>query len=454
MKDLWIFFENLNEVVYVSDMDTYEMIYMNRKAREIYGFESSSSMIGRKCYEILCRCSCPCTTCTNAKLEPNKFYEWKYHNPILNKTFALKETILLQDGKRYRLIISIDITVQEKQQLIIKEFSNSEAMINDALRLSLSASSPEKSLTVLLQHLGESLKGDRIYIFEETPDHHYRNTYEWCAHDISPQKDWLQHVPYEVVKFWFDYFHRDQNIVIKDVDSIRESDPLIYEYLIPQNIHSLIACPLVFNQKIFGFYGIDNPPLEHLHHISTMFQVLSHFIVSIIRRRDLVKRLENMSYYDQLTGALNRHAMNKFIAHVDHTKSIGLIYCDVMGLKKVNDNCGHLKGDDLLIRTNECLKKVFPLDAIYRIGGDEFLIMQSDIPQETLLLQIQTLRKKMPAYSVSMALGHSWRPSCNGQIINLLKEADALMYEDKRHYYQQTSNDRRQPKEKPLNVEI
>lgn len=445
MKDLWNFFETLNEVVYVSDMDTHELVYINRRAREVYGFESNDEIIGRKCYEVLMRCSCPCTTCTNEKLEPNKFYEWKYHIPILNKTYALKETVLLQDEKRYHLTISIDVTVQEEQQMIIEEFSSSEALINDALRLSLSASSPEKSLTVLLQHLGESLKGDRIYIFEETQKNLYSNTYEWCAHNISPEKNRLQNIPYEVVKFWFDYFQRDQNIIIEDVDAIRESDPMIYEYLIPQNIHSLIACPLVFNQKIFGFYGIDNPPIEHLHHISTMFQVLSHFIVSIIRRRDLVKRLENMSYYDQLTGALNRHSMNEFIANVNHTKSIGLIYCDVMGLKKLNDSCGHLKGDDLLIRTNECLKEVFPLDSIYRIGGDEFLIMQSGLSRETLLLQIQTLREKMPEYKVSMALGHAWRPSCNGQIITLLKEADALMYEDKRHYYQQASNDRRQP---------
>lgn len=53
MGKLWEFFENMNEIVYVSDMDTYRLVYMNKKARSIYEIDSVEQLAGRKCYEIL-----------------------------------------------------------------------------------------------------------------------------------------------------------------------------------------------------------------------------------------------------------------------------------------------------------------------------------------------------------------------------------------------------------------
>ena len=67
-------------------------------------------------------------------------------------------------------------------------------------------------------------------------------------------------------------------------------------------------------RRLIGFYGIDNPPLELMSHISFTLQLFGHFISSILKRRDLVERLENLSFYDQLTGAKNRHAMNEFLS--------------------------------------------------------------------------------------------------------------------------------------------
>ena len=51
MEKIWEFYENLNEIVYTADMDSYELIYMNSKAREVYGYSSDSEFKGKKCYE-------------------------------------------------------------------------------------------------------------------------------------------------------------------------------------------------------------------------------------------------------------------------------------------------------------------------------------------------------------------------------------------------------------------
>ena len=54
-----------------------------------------------------------------------------------------------------------------------------------------------------------------------------------------------------------------------------------------------------------------------------------------------MERLENLSFYDQLTGAKNRHAMNEFLSVLPIKTSLGILYADVMGLKQINDTQGH-----------------------------------------------------------------------------------------------------------------
>lgn len=435
MKEIWEFFETLDEIVYVADMDTYELVYLNRRARMNHNITSLEDIKGRKCYQVLQGCSSPCAMCTNAHLKSGEFYEWTYYNPRVKRTFALKDTVLLKDDRRYRMELSVDISDQELQRRVIEDFTAIEAMVNNGLRLALSAQTPEMSLNILMQYLGQSLSSERVYIFEETSEHTYNNTYEWCAHGVLPQKDNLQNVPYDTVKIWYQSFLKNENILIHDIEALRDTDHLMYETLAPQNIHSLVVSPLIFQKEIIGFYGVDNPPENILNHISVMFQVLGHFIVSILRRRDLVQKLEILSYYDQLTGAKNRHGMNEFIASVRHHDSIGILYCDILGLKKVNDTKGHLAGDALLVRSCECLLRQFPKDSIFRVGGDEFMVMISGISMETMRQHVRALQEDMPRHDLCMSLGWVWRPQCNGRITELIKEADHLMYEEKRRYY-------------------
>ncbi len=443
MANFWDIYENLKEVVYVSDMDSYELVYLNRYGRDKFGITNLNEIKGKLCYNILQNCSSPCSICTNHRLTPDVFYEWRYYNGLLGTTFLIKDTMVEQDGRRYRLEIAIDIGETDKQKRAIKEFTSNEAMVNDALRLSLTQATPEKSIEVLLKHLGQSLRSDRVYIFEQLDDNTLCNTYEWCAGGVEPQKDFLQEVPFEVAELWYDAFRKNENIVVKSLDSIRLSHPKVYETLLPQQIDSLVVSPLIIDDKIIGFYGVDNPPKEFLNHISVMFMVLGYFLASILKRRNLVERLEKLSYYDPLTGALNRHGMNEFIANVDSQNSIGLIYCDVMGLKRVNDTLGHLAGDDLLVRAYECLCSIFEKEYVFRIGGDEFLIMGSGVPEERIVADMEKLKNSMVYFNLNFAIGHAWAEKCDGKITELMKLADRRMYKDKEEYYSYNPNDRR-----------
>ena len=78
MSDRWGFFDNINEIVYVSDLENYELVYMNKKALEVYGINSLEEVRGRSCHQILRGSSSPCTFCSGFASEPGCFEERQY----------------------------------------------------------------------------------------------------------------------------------------------------------------------------------------------------------------------------------------------------------------------------------------------------------------------------------------------------------------------------------------
>ena len=120
------------------------------------------------------------------------------------------------------------------------------------------------------------------------------------------------------------------------------------------------------------------------------------------------------------------------------------MYCDITGLKRVNDSQGHAAGDRLILNACDCLKEVFDGYGLFRIGGDELLALCSGIAEDALDKKVAELRQIMPEYEVVMAVGAVWRPDSKAGIDRLLSEADRLMYDDKAAYYSTSSDlDRR-----------
>ena len=437
IEKMWEVYENLNEIIYVSDADTYNLVYMNRKAREMFGNVSIEELRRRKCYSLLQGCNSPCEICTNDKIKAGEFYEWTYYNPVIDKKFALKDTIFIEDNRRYRMEIAIDMTIQDHQEKVIKSFVNNEIVISEGLKMALAEDSPEKSIMVLLEYLGKAFKGERAYIFEETSPNFVANTYEWCANGVSVQIENLIDIPEQQLEDWYVQFRQNKSVVIKNLEDTKYTSPDIYSILKPQDIVTLVVCPLIFRKKIIGFYGIDNPPADNLDNTMIMLNVMASFIVSIINRRELFRKLTNISYYDRLTGAGNRYAMESSINEIDLNKSIGVIYGDVMNLKNTNDTEGHLEGDKLLLQSYDHLCRYFDKKDIFRIGGDEFVVICSAISKDDFKKRIASIKNDMENSKAKIALGHIWKDICDEKIENLIVQADQLMYEEKRRYYNQ-----------------
>lgn len=443
MKRIWEFFENMDEVVYAADMETYQLVYLNKRGRDILHIPDMKDISGKKCYEVLQGSSSPCAMCTNKELVPGQFKEWSYYNPIFHKHLRLKDTMVCADNRCYRFEISLDDSRTHQQSDLIHQYQNMEVLANRGFQLALDASDPVKGIQILLEFLGKALHGERAYIFERNKQGNDDNTYEWVANGVTAEIDNLQNLPADVCANWYRLFQTHRQVVISDLEDIRESDPLQYGNLKRQNIRSLVVVPLYDNKKIIGFFGIDNPPAELVEYASNMLQITASFFIAAIRRRNMMRQLLLTSRHDQLTGFGNRYAVEDYIRRLDSKKDLGVLFCDITGLKQTNDTQGHMAGDRLILCACECLRALFPPEELFRIGGDELLVLCAGISRATLKDRVIQLRGIMKQQEVNMAIGVVWKPAGEQNLDAILTEAEQLMYIDKAEYYEKNGIERR-----------
>ena len=142
-----------------------------------------------------------------------------------------------------------------------------------------------------------------------------------------------------------------------------------------------------------------------------------------------------------LTGVFNRNEMNERVTQLSldtnpNRKNIGVIFADLNGLKRINDDQGHSAGDVLLKDAAKLLKEVFPNDEIFRAGGDEFMVLARDTSEEILNEKAAELKQKMKLTEcVRFAIGTYFDKECNN-IHLAMKIADGRMYEDKKLFYE------------------
>lgn len=420
MNKIWEAFENLQEIVYVVDAKEYDLVYMNQLARSTFNCPRTEDYRGRKCYELLQGLPEPCRFCSDARGKG---------------TYALKETLIEQDGRTYRLETAVDIAEQEEAERSLFLLLENEAIVNECLRRTLADEDAGEALEELISYLGDRLECDRAYIFEELRAGRICNTYEWCAPSASSEKASFQYATWNTVEPWLPVFERDQCVVVEDVEELKDINPLEYNWLKAQDTKTAVVCPLFDGGKLMGFCGVDNPPRERVRHISAMLQVIRHFIVVLMKRRDKVRRLRHMSFHDPLTGVLNRYAMEEMIASQTGTRPLGVVYCDISGLKTINDSQGHAQGDQMILSASQLLAEHFPAGLVYRIGGDEFLAVCFDDSRESFQGQVDRLLEQLQKNNAHLAVGAVWSEDGSTKIKELARQAENEMYRNKQQYY-------------------
>ena len=121
-------------------------------------------------------------------------------------------------------------------------------------------------------------------------------------------------------------------------------------------------------------------------------------------------------------------------------KKTGVAYIDLNGLKRVNDRQGHNAGDQLIHRAATVISEVFG-GQVYRIGGDEFVLICPWIEKEEFDKKIADILQGMEQNKISISLGKVWQED-QINIDDMLKEADHLMYLEKEDYHRKNGGSR------------
>ena len=139
---------------------------------------------------------------------------------------------------------------------------------------------------------------------------------------------------------------------------------------------------------------------------------------------------------DPLTGLLNRQAYYSDTSN-EPEEITALVSIDMNGLKTINDNEGHLAGDKAIKTLANCfLRAVKRKQSVYRVGGDEFVIVCRKIPEQEVIELTKRIHKIVSETPYSCSVGYGYSTDGKKTIDELLSESDEKMYAEKQQYYE------------------
>lgn len=244
---------------------------------------------------------------------------------------------------------------------------------------------------------------------------------------------------YAIAETWPETLAGSTCIIVKDerdMEKLRLTNPIWGSMLDLSGVKTIILFPLRHGGELLGYLWTVNFNVDNTLIIKETLEVTTFLIASEISSYLLLNKLQTLSTIDSLTGVKNRNVMNNRIDQIVAGRKPtpkAVIFADLNGLKYTNDEQGHLSGDKVLRSAAEILQYVFPKEDVYRAGGDEFMVLASDITEDELNTRIAKIRTMAKlSENVYFSIG-----VCCGEpdVRRAMHIADERMYVDKKSFY-------------------
>ena len=244
---------------------------------------------------------------------------------------------------------------------------------------------------------------------------------------------------YAIAETWPETLAGSTCIIVKDerdMEKLRLTNPIWGSMLDLSGVKTIMLFPLRHGGELLGYLWTVNFNVDNTLIIKETLEVTTFLIASEISSYLLLNKLQTLSTIDSLTGVKNRNVMNNRIDQIVAGRKPtpkAVIFADLNGLKYTNDEQGHLSGDKVLRSAAEILQYVFPKEDVYRAGGDEFMVLASDITEDELNTRIAKIRTMAKlSENVYFSIG-----VCCGEpdVRRAMHIADERMYVDKKSFY-------------------
>lgn len=432
-------FDTLPDQVYVSDPETYELVYLNQSARKVLHLSDQFSCRGEKCYEVLEGRDAPCGFCAGTRLTSGSFLTETHRNRKTGQDLLSRSILFPWKDKNLRLTISSNLSKYAEMNIERNELVYHEAKANDAIAIGMQERDPNQGIRKMLIKIADNLHADRIMIFEEREKDMFSCTYEWGRANCMPLKNELQGIPKSGLMPLYQKYEDHHVVLIEDYRAFCSAEP---EFHLPiSGIQNLVSGQLQISGKPIGFSLVINCSEDTFTTARLLLSTLTNFVAIMLRNRDTLLRIEEQSVRDPLTGALNRRGLEQYLNGWSGNGSLSLISGDINGLKNVNDTMGHHEGDLLICSAADVLMRHADRDHVFRTGGDEFLLIAENISEAETRSLIAKIKNEGRGEGLSLALGYTRNVGAVENIDQLLTEADRRMYEDKGQTYRRRWDD-------------
>jgi len=273
--------EELQQPVYVADMDTHELLYMNRACRQMMHCDDYA---GKRCHEVIQGLDAPCPFCPNGKLKKDEVYRWEHYNEKLGLTYQLHDNQIDYHGHRARIEIIFDVSDHVSREQELQNILETQRELAAAIQIINGSGTIDERLMGALENGGAHFQADRSYIFLINRQGSLDNVYEWCREGVAPKLKAMQGVDIRMIDPWMPAFKQNKAAITPDAEAIRDSRPVEYRIMKEQAVTSTVEVPLYNGDQLIGFTGLDNPSPEKIENAGELLIPLAYAIANAYTR--------------------------------------------------------------------------------------------------------------------------------------------------------------------------
>lgn len=376
VDEMFAVMDGVEGLVYVSDMQDYTLLRVNKQVKELYG----KNIVGKKCFKVFHGDSeRPCNHCTNDLLlkkgRPGPPVIWNFHNTGSGRWYHCIDRAIRWPKRHFvRLEVAFDITDIKKTEIALSESEKFHTTIFESIQ----------DPFCIIQH---------DYRFIKTNES-YARMREMVVEQLIGNR-------------CFEILHKRTNVCNDCVvrETFHTGSPQMKEKL-TMLLSGATIWVEIHTYPIFDENGKVTSVIEYTRDITARKRTEAE-------RDILIDRFQHLSCTDDLTGLLNRRALiEKLDEETRRSKRYGsklsLMVCDVDYFKEINDSYGHDHGDKVLQAIASLLNKSLrKTDIIGRYGGDEFFMVLPETPLENAQELAERIRANVEEFGLKVNSGET-----------------------------------------------